>query len=155
MAKKKFKAKPFKLWLDHLCAVIVKTRDDFTCQIQRPGCAGRMVPGDRNCQWCHIVSRTANKTRWELLNALTGCGHCHQWAHANPVDFGVWFVNKYPYRFDHLREIGMDSNRIWRQSDFKEIERALLKKAIDLEVDYMTVNTTYRDKYKRKIKELK
>ena len=150
---KNFKAKPFKQWLDHLCAVVVKTRDDFTCQIQRPGCSGGMSPGDRNCQWCHIISRTANKTRWDLLNAVTGCGRCHQWAHANPAEFGLWFVNKYPHRWDHLCEIGQEPNKTWKQADFEEVERFLIGKSVDLNVDIATIRYDYRGRYKRKVKE--
>lgn len=154
-AKKKFKATPFKKWLDHLCAVVVKTRDDYTCQIQRPGCAGTMLPGDQNCQWCHIVSRTSNKTRWELLNALTGCGHCHQYAHSHPTQFGVWFVSQYPYRNDYLVDMVLADNKTWRQADFEAVEQALLEKAIDLECDQMSVNTKYRARFARKIHAMK
>ena len=147
----KFKPRPFKRWLDHLCSVVVKTRDGFTCQIQRPGCAGQMPPGDHNCQWCHIISRTANKTRWDLINALTGCGHCHQWAHANPVEFGLWFYDKYPYREEHLHNIAtLVPNKTWRQADFEEVEKALLEKVVDLEVDPLSINKTYRAKFIRK-----
>ena len=94
---KKFQARPFKRWLDALAREIVKTRDDRTCQIGRPGCYGTMLPKDKNCQWCHIKSRNTNDLRWDAINALTGCGHCHQWAHANPDSFGVWFAEKYPH----------------------------------------------------------
>ena len=149
----KLKRKAFKAWLDALAAAVVKTRDGFTCQINRPGCAGRMTPGDYNCQWCHIISRTANKTRWELLNAVTGCGHCHQWAHSHPVDFGLWYANKYPYRFDYLRDKNQEPNRTWRASDFEEVEEFLLGKAVDLNVDYLNISKRYRDRFKRKIEE--
>lgn len=153
---KKFKAKPYKDWLDHLCAVVVKTRDGFTCQIVHdPACAGTMMPKDKNCQWCHIKSRNSNKTRWDLLNALTGCGHCHQWAHANPNEFGVWFADKYPHRDGWINAVQKQPNKTWKKADFGEVENFLLQKAIDLNVDYMTVNTAYRTRFIRKTQALR
>lgn len=161
MAKKKFKAKPFKDWLDHLAAVVVKTRDDFTCQIghtpydkRSNGCAGTMSPGDFNCQCCHIESRNENKTRWDLLNLVTGCGNCHAWAHAHPARFGVWFIQRFPHRDAHINEMLFQPNKTWRQADFEEVEIFLLRKARDLNVDCITVNTRYRVKFRRKIESL-
>ncbi|MHA2086568.1 MAG: hypothetical protein ACXABD_22740 [Candidatus Thorarchaeota archaeon] len=125
---KKFRAKPFKDWLDHLCAVVVKTRDSFQCQIVHdPACAGTMIPKDRNC--------------------ITGCGHCHNFAHKNPVEFGVWFAGKYPHRMSWLDCMNRQPKKTWRQSDFEDIERKLLQKAIDLNVDYLHINEKYREHY--------
>jgi hypothetical protein len=152
----KFKVKPFKKWLDCLAGVIVKTRDNFQCQIVHdPACAGTMQPLDLNCQCCHIISRSSNNTRWDLLNLITGCGHCHNFAHKNPVEFGVWFAGKYRHRIDWIDCVSRQSKKTWRQSDFEEIERKLLQKAIDLNVDYLHVNTKYRDRFKRRFEEQK
>jgi hypothetical protein len=142
---KKFKAKPFKRWLDCLAGVVVKTRDGFQCQI---------VHDPANCQCCHIISRSSNITRWDLMNLITGCGHCHNFAHKNPVEFGVWFSGKYRHRLDWIECVSCQPKKTWRQPDFEEVERQLLQKAIDLNVDYLHVNKTYRDRFKRRIKEL-
>ena len=152
---RKFSKKAIRSWLDTLAKVCVKTRDDFTCQIQHEGCAGAMMPLDNNCQWCHIVSRNSNNLRWVLLNALCGCGHCHQWVHANPTAFGVWFANKYPYRYDYLN--APRKLRTWREPDFRLIEKQLLLKAIDLEVDVLHVPTIsgHRRRFEIRIEELK
>jgi hypothetical protein len=153
---KKFKVEPFKEWLDVLAKVVVKTRDGFTCQIVHdPACSGTMIPLDKNCQWCHIKSRKSNKTRWDLLNTLTGCGHCHAWAHANPNEFGVWFAAKYPHRDGWINAVQKQPNKTWRQKDFEQIERFLLQKSIDLNVDYLHVNTKYRDRFKRRTEEMR
>lgn len=161
MAKRKFSKRAFKKWLDTLAKVCVKTRDDFTCQIRRPedhtgACSGKMEPLDKNCQWCHIKSRNSNNLRWVLLNGLCGCGHCHQWAHANPVPFGVWFAENYKVRFDYINL--QRKNYTWREEDFREVERYLLLKAIDLEVDVMNIpdrGRNYRKRFKKAIEALK
>lgn len=149
---RKFKAKPFKSWLDALAALVVKTRDNWTCQIRHEGCQGRLSPGDFAIQCCHIKSRTSNSTRWDLVNLLTGCAHCHQWAHANPHEFGIWFAEKYPARADwpECHPFGT-----WHAEDFRCWEDFLLRKCIDLEVDYLHMNIRYRDRLRRKLAEMR
>lgn len=151
--KKKFNTKAFKKWLDVLCKVVVKTRDGFACQMRHDEkCSGTMVPLDFNCQWCHIKSRKSNNTRWDLLNAVTGCGHCHSWGHDNPNEFGVWFAMAFPAR-NHYLSIPKEL-KTWREDDFKEVEAFLLIKTIDLKVDPMNVPAAYRIRFIRKIKDL-
>ena len=145
MAKSKFKARAFKKWLDILAKVCVKTRDNFTCQIGRPGCSGKMDMLDRNCQWCHIKSRSSNNTRWLPVNALTGCGHCHQWEHANPAEFGVWFKRKYLDDYKFLNR--PRPTKTWREDDFRFVEAELLQFARELKVDPMAVPETYRKRF--------
>ena len=53
MAKRKFSKKAFKKWLDCLAAVVVKTDDNYTCQIRMSkDCAGVMQALDFNCTKC-------------------------------------------------------------------------------------------------------
>ena len=156
MAKRKFSKKAFKKWLDCLAAVVIKTDDNFTCQIRMSkDCAGVMQSLDFNCQWCHLISRSSNNLRWDTWNALTGCGACHQWAHANPTAFGVWFADNYPQRYEYLNEVRI--TKTWKEDDFKEVERKLLQQAVDVEVDYMSMMPSwgYRERLKRKLEELK
>jgi len=157
MAKRKFYKKAFRKWLDTLAKVVVKNRDDFTCRINHDGeCSGKMEPLDNDCQWCHIKSRKSNNTRWLIPNAICGCGHCHSWAHDNPNEFGVWFANKYPHLDEYLN-IPRESHS-WREDDYRLIESQLLRKAIDLDVDYMTVpdrGRGYRKRFIKRIKEMK
>jgi len=157
MAKRKFYKKAFREWLDCLAKVIVKNRDDFTCQIRHDSeCSGKMEPLDFNCQWVHIKSRKSNNLRWSLFNTICGCGHCHTWAHDNPNEFGVWFATKYP-QLDQYLNLPRKSYT-WYESDFRLVERQLLQKAIDLDVDYMTVpdrGRGYRNRFIKKIKEMR
>ena len=147
----KFRKKPFRKWLDCLAKVIVKTRDDWTCQIQHDDeCSGEMQPLSFNCQWCHIKSRNSNNFRWDLLNALTGCGHCHQWAHANPHEFGVWFEAKYPHRYKYL--IQYIPIHTWRESHYREVEKALISKAKDLNIRPEVVPQAHRKRFMRAMK---
>lgn len=114
-----------------------------------------MEPLDYNCQWCHIKSKNSNNLRWDFLNVLCGCGHCHAWAHANPNEFGVWFAQKYPHRNDYInlpRE-----HKPWKEDDFRKVESFLLQKAIDLEIDSLTIperGRGYRKRFENKMKEL-
>jgi len=153
MAKRKFKAKPFKNWLDILAKVCVKTDANFTCEIRREGCAGRMMPLDKNCQWCHIKSRSSNTYRWLRTNALCGCGHCHQWAHANPDAFGAWFAEE--HLGDYLFLNFPMHPYTWREDDFKKEERRLLLYAAELNVDPLNVPVSYRTRFMRAMEALK
>lgn len=156
MAKKKFRKKPFRDWLDCLARIVVKTDDNFTCQIrQSPNCAGEMMPLDRNCQWCHIKSRSRNDLRWNEWNAITGCGACHQWAHANPNEFGVWFQHQYPWRYGYLNDLAKQPLHTWKEDEYKEVEEELLRSAFDLEVDYLNIPERFQMRLKRKLEELK
>ena len=153
---KKFAKKPFRDWLDCLARIVVKTDDNFTCQIQQsPNCAGQMMPLDRNCQWCHIKSRSRNDLRWDILNAVTGCGQCHQWAHSNPNEFGEWFVEKYPVRNGVINRWAQKPSHTWYESDYIEVERLLLKEAHEVEVDYLNIPERFRMRLKRKLEGLK
>jgi len=145
MPKKKFKATPFKLWLDQLAKICIKTRDNFTCQIQQEGCSGRMQPLDFNCQWCHIKSGRRNNLRWNFMNLLTGCGHCHCWGHDNTNEFGVWFAEKYPLRNEHINLPRY--NRPWSEVDFRLVEKYLIQKCKDFNVDPLHVPQAYRKRF--------
>lgn len=148
----KFRKKPFREWLDVLAKTVVKTRDDFTCQINHNGkCSGSMEALSRDCQWVHIKSRKSNNTRWDMLNAICGCAHCHTWAHDNPDEFGLWFFDKYPYRSNYLNTVR--KHYTWREESYKHIERKLLEKAIDLKVDILNVPIRYRQRFIKRIKE--
>ena len=154
MAKKKFEKKPFRDWLDCLARIVVKTDADFTCEIQQSSnCAGRMMPLSFNCQWCHIKSRNRNDLRWNWDNALCGCGSCHQWAHANPDEFGIWFKENYPGRYQLIND--MPPFHPWKEDDYKRWEWLLLTEAKRIEVDYLNIPERFRMRLKRKLEELK
>ena len=152
---KKFHKKAFKLWLDQLCKVCVKDRDDFTCQIQHEGCSGKMMPLDKNCQWCHVKSKQRNIMRWYFLDIICGCGHCHQWGHANPNEFGVWFAKKYPVRNDYINSLTQIPPKVWYEDDFRDVELVLLRKCLDLDVKVEYFPESYRSRFLKRIEEFK
>ena len=149
MAKKKFKKRPFKKWLDNLCKNVIKARDGRVCQ----KCGVRII-NPYDCQWSHIKSRKANATRWLLTNALTLCGRCHAWAHANPDEYGLWFASQWPQSARINIEEAMNIHP-WKQWDFEDAERYLLEKSIDFDMPIEWLEKQYQVRYKAKIKELR
>lgn len=155
MTKKPFKRGPFRDWLDCLAAVVCKTRDNFTCQWRfSDDCQGTLMPGDRNIQACHTKSKGScvMDLRWELLNLDTACGQCHAHMHANPDSFGVWCKEDRPHIYEFLNE--PRAVRPWKEADYLAVERTLLGKALDLDVDYMSFPQQYRVRFKARMSDL-
>lgn len=155
---RKFSKKAFREWLDCIAKVTCKTDDNFTCQMRlSENCAGAMLPLDKNCQWCHIKSKESYKVRWLPENAITGCGQCHAYAHDNPDEFIRWFKKAYPHRTEIIESAKNQPNKIWRESDFLEMEKVLLQEALAVGVDY--INATkwhgFRMRLKKKLEALK
>ncbi len=159
MAKKKpFKRNPFRDWLDCLVAVVVKTRDNFTCQWRlSPDCQGTLMPGDNNIQACHIKSKgtCVLALRWDLLNIDTACGQCHAHMHANPDSFGVWFHGERPYVYEYLNEPRIAQK--WNVDDYLDKEKELLLKSIELNVDCIVfpVRNDWRGRFIRRSQKLR
>jgi len=152
---KKFKAGPFKKWLHHIAGVAIKTRDGFMCQWQAsPGCLGAMVPGDAGCHPHHVVCRDYNVVAWDPLNLICLCSKCHVLAEKQSLVFNTWYIKHYKNRADHVEKMLLLPLKTWRQVDFECEEAVLLEYCIDIGVDYLSVNTKHRDRYRRKIKEL-
>lgn len=158
---KKFNKKAFRDWLDAICILVVKERDEWTCR----KCGEEYLEG-RNCQWSHINSRKTYNMRWDLVNSLTLCSNCHGDAHEYPSLFNEWLREKYPYILKYLNDIvaGVprckSEIRTWREEDFLAKERKLLDKAMDLEVDPMKIKSTggtatevYQKRLIKKLKE--
>jgi len=157
--KKKFRAKPFAKWLDALCKAVVKWRDGNKCMIAQK-CHGEVVTDPYNRQWVHIYTRNARYVRWDLANAVCGCGACHDWAHRNQAEFIEWFKGKYPERYEHLnspddydelmrRHIVLGT---WRQDDYEYFELILLFKARSSKMPPSAVPKAYRRRYEIKMK---
>lgn len=143
---KKFKAKPFKKWLDCLASIVVKARDEYTCQK-----CGQVITDPYNCQWCHIKSRTANNTRWLLNNTITLCGTCHTFFHNNPHHLAGFIKTMFPARWEVINQYPFVVGT-WKEEDFLSMENHLLHKAKDFDIDILKVPKTYRDKFIRKMK---
>jgi hypothetical protein len=144
---RKFSKHAFRAWLDVLAAFVVKERDKRTCQ----KCGKKMLPFDENCQWAHIKSRGENAWRWDILNAMTLCGTCHQWAHANPAQFGVWLHEHRPGIYSYIYEGRLRPSRTWKQWDYEEIERGLLEKCQDLKANPANMPVRWRAKLVKRL----
>lgn len=103
--------------LDKIFAERIKARDKYCVRCL----AGR---GQAQMQCAHVRSRRFLGTRWLTENGLCLCAGCHFWAHQNPVEFGVWFVGKYPERWSIIR---LESNKIKKYiaSDYETIYNTL------------------------------
>jgi hypothetical protein len=119
---KKFKAKPFRVWLDDLARNCVKARDGRVCQK-----SGRLLVDKCNCHWAHIKGRSRNCLRWRLENALTLSGEEHKWGHDNPADFEIWFKSVWPERWTYIEAEWKKPLCTWRESDYREVERYLIE----------------------------
>ena len=123
----KFKPKPFKVWLDALARVVVKERDDWTCQKCLKNVDGR------DCHAHHIKTRKYNNLRWDMNNLITLCSGCHTVCFHESPEGDVWFAETYPARYEYIigkpKHIGS-----WKEDDFLEVEEYLLQKCVDLEV---------------------
>ena len=145
-AKKKFKVRLFKLYLDELAKLAIKTRASFACEVRHDGCAGQMVPLDFNCQWIHVHSRSSNIVRWDMWNTLCSCGSCHAWAHAHPTEFGKWYEAKYDIRDKHCLTMLAVTPYTWREVAFRAEEDDLLDYLVSINADYLHVSKQYRDR---------
>jgi hypothetical protein len=147
---KKFKAKPFKLYLDELAKLAVKTRAGFACEVKlAEGCTRQMRPLDCDCQWIHIHSRTSNVIHWDMWNTLCACGACHQLAHAHPTVIGEWFKKTYSDRDSYCLARLAIPPHTWKEIDFREEEQDLLDYLVSVNADYLHVQKRYRQRVKR------
>ncbi len=76
-----------------------------------------------NC--CHLIPKENNPTRWILNNAVClDAGHHKFWRdwsfHRNPVAFFIWFIEKFPLRWEILKEL---LNRTKRETAKEAYER--------------------------------
>jgi len=69
-------------------------------------------------QTMHIVGRANKNLRWDQINALCGCSGHHFYYTNNPTEFAMVIYEKFPDRFEYLKE---HRNKIWD----KDIDRVL------------------------------
>ena len=150
-----FKTNPFKKWMHHIAGVAIKTRDNFTCQWQAsPNCLGGMVPLEAGCHPHHVVSRDNNIVAWDPLNLICLCSKCHALAEKQSLLFNMWYIKRYPNRAEHVHKKMLLPPKTWYQSDFEQEEKDLFEYCIDMNVDYLSVNTKHRARYKRRIEQI-
>lgn len=83
--------------LDEELKQVCRLRDNYTCQH-----CGKHVEG-QDAHTSHVITKGQGyKLRWDLLNVLLLCFHCHrQFWHDSGEGIG-WFKEKYPYRWEYL-----------------------------------------------------
>jgi hypothetical protein len=137
----KFKAKPFKRYLDEIVRRLVPFRD---------GCCQRCGGGIDETH--HIWQRQYNHVRWYLPNLVSLCkSPCHQWYH-NEIGGECWFKETFPDRWQML----LDKPRhqgTWKELDFREAEDYLAREAIKLGYDGYNMKA-YKSRFKAKLKEM-
>lgn len=76
--------------LDKLCSLLVRIRDDWTCQ----RCGKKYKPPTSALHWAHFITRTRHNTRWNPENASTLCYGCHSYLDRNFPEKRKFFVDK-------------------------------------------------------------
>jgi len=115
--------------LDDLLREIVRLRDNDTCQK-----CGKTVYGS-NSQPSHVIAKgRCLLLRWDLLNVKLLCNSCHRWWHLNPINAASWFADRFPSRYDYVKQYEYKLSRM-RMSDFQQIESLLKAKLQDLKGD--------------------
>ena len=125
MAKKRSRKNIIKK-LDDLVRLIVRLRDEDTCQWCK-----RTVYG-KDSQVSHVRSRKYYATRWALSNVKLLCAKCHFRWHDNPIEAAAWFDSAFPARRSWILEAGRTPICVYRDSDLIEIEAALKAKLKEL-----------------------
>lgn len=124
MSKKNLKTKAV-----DVAKTIAKVRDNYTCQKCGATRETRMIHG------AHIMPVTYGATAADPDNILALCSTCHSMgknsAHQDPIQYGLWFEEKYPGKYAKLREkaIAYDRNP-FPKIDWEEV-RIRLKKELD------------------------
>ena len=87
-----------------LAKKLVKTRQNYTCE----KCGKSRTASGLQMHGSHIIPVTYAKTAADPENILCLCSSCHKMArdswHEDPVANGRWFDEKWPGRYDALRE---------------------------------------------------
>jgi len=85
VTKRKSKGKGLRIRidpLDELFSRYIRLRDNYTCQ--------RCGVKSKNVQCAHFIGRRNKNCRFNEKNATTLCMGCHQYFHANPLEFVEW-----------------------------------------------------------------
>ena len=53
-------------------------------------------------EWCHIVSRSNYRLRWEPLNALCMCAGHHRWFTTNPLAWAEYVRTQFPENYEFV-----------------------------------------------------
>lgn len=105
---------------------LVKTRQNYTCE----KCGRSRDASGYQMHGSHIMPVTWAGTAALPYNILCLCSSCHKMArdswHEDPVGSGRWFEEKWPGRYDELRQIAVAySQNPKPKIDWKELRDSL------------------------------
>ncbi len=102
---------------------IAKIRDNYTCVKCGATRETRQIHG------AHIMPVTYNGTAADPENIIALCSTCHSMgrtsAHQDPIQFGRWFEEMYPGRYDALNEKAQKYTKNPVKIDWDEKRREL------------------------------
>jgi len=109
-----------------------KTLDDlFSPMIREKGFCERCGSRVNKLNHAHVIGRANKALRYDILNAMCLCVHCHFWWHENPTESGLWFAEKYPERKTYLDWAKLKFvDRT--EDDFKILEAAIRNRQFNL-----------------------
>jgi len=85
----------------------------------------------RQIHGAHIMPATYNGTAADPENIITLCSTCHSIgrtsAHQDPIQFGIWFEDRYPGRYEKLNKKAQDYTKNPIKIDWDELRQDLLK----------------------------
>jgi hypothetical protein len=99
--------------LDILFSKLVRKRDGSCLR-----CGKR-----ETLQCSHVMPRTYLSVRWLPENAITLCYSCHiHWWHKYPHEAVAWFDEKFPGRYQKIRELANQHIKVDREETLKELK---------------------------------
>ena len=98
------KANMKKLKLKKSRKYLIKKADKLFSQlIHKRMCCQHCGVASKFMDTAHVISRTNKHLRWNEDNALLLCRRCHlYWQHKSPLEYAIWFQNKYPIQYGFL-----------------------------------------------------
>jgi hypothetical protein len=125
--------------INRINALIVKERDNWTCQR-----CGIRVEGS-NAHDAHLFAFGSGLAiHIDLLNQVLLCFHCHIDRGHRQGDMKEWFKEKFPARWEYLHESILDP-----KDNIMKMRRCIIIKFTDVELEKLL------EKRKQKLEELK
>lgn len=97
---------------DTLFAVVVKQRDDYTCQV----CGKTRENAVIEC--AHVVGRGELSIRFNLDNAMALCKGCHYAYTMSEANWRAWLTRNRPGLRERLHAIGVQAQRDGLKPDY-------------------------------------
>ena len=117
--KKKTELQKLKNRVEDLCKQIIRIRDKNICQ----KCDRYVNHGDVS----HVIPKSRSSyLRYDLINLKLFCRRCHlYWWHKDILAAFEWFKNKFPKRYEYLKQHEHDYKK-WTVDELTKREKTLL-----------------------------